>query len=478
MDLRTFASIIKTRWRIVIAAIVACLVGAVAVTVLQTKTYEASAKVLVSFPGVTSINDAYAATQAAQQRLSSYAEIAGGRTVAARALDELKAPLTADDLVKSTEVSYTPESMLFRLSVTDSDPQRAAALATAMADQFALLVPQVDAGVADAQPSGPAAGAEDDGGQLAAAQATVVEPPTVPEKPVSPVPARNVVLGLLAGILLGIALALARNATDRTVRSGDAVTASSGLPVLAQLPGPGASAAGAKRAATPAELVVDEGLRGLRTRLLGGSSTPPRSFLISAPGVGQGATTTALNLAQSFAAVDEAVLLIEGDPRRPTIAKLLGLQSPLGLADVLADPQLLDDAVQPTRHAGLWMLAATESSQIKRQANATLLSAALEKLFANFDRVVIDGPPSFISADTGVLSAAVDATVLVVRSGVTTVDEIDGALQNLRAAGGDVVGAVLTDAPVPRRTKDAIVAYREMAGDTASKVSRGSHAKQ
>lgn len=465
MDFRTFVGIIATRWRIVVAAIVACLLGAVAITALQTKIYEASATVLVSFPGAESINDAYAATQAAQQRLSSYAEIAGGRTVAQRAVDELRAPLTAQELVESTKISYTPESMLFRLNVTSDDPQQAAALASAMADQFAALVPEVDAGINE---SASANRPDEDAGQtLTAAQATVVEAPVVPDAPVSPVPARNVVLGLLAGVLLGAALAVARNATDRTVRTAEAAAASSGVPVLAELPGPGAPGAASSKDATATDLVVDEGLRGLRTRLLGAEATQPRSFLISAPGTDQGASTTALNLAQSFAAVDEAVLLIEGDPGHPTIAERLGLQSPMGLADVLTDPHLLDDAVQPTSHANLFMLAATAPAQITRTANATTLSALLEKMFANFDRVVIDGPPSFISADTGVLAAAVDATVLVVRSGVTTVDEIDGAVRNLRAAGGGVVGAVLTDASVSRRTKKAIVAYREKVGDKA-----------
>ena len=283
-------------------------------------------------------------------------------------------------------------------------------------------------------------------------------------------PARNVALGLLAGVLLGVTLAMVRNATDRTVRDGEALAASSGLPVLAQVPGPGAGGGAS-------QLVADESMRGLRTRLLGSEATQPRSFLISAPGEDQDSSTTAYNLAHAFASVDEAVLLIEGDPRRPTIAELLGLRSPLGLADVLADPQLLDEAVQPTSTPNLWMLAASEPSKITRRADATLLATTLEKMFANFDRVVIDGPPSFVSADSGVLATAVDATVLVVRSGVTTLDEVDGAVKNLRAAGGDIVGAVLTGARVPRRTVKAIVAYREKVGDAASTAAPATHAK-
>jgi capsular exopolysaccharide synthesis family protein len=477
VDFRTFVRIITTRWKVVAAAVVACLAGAIAITAVQTKSYEASATVAVSFPGVVTVNEAYEATQAAQQRLSSYAELAGGRTVAQRAIDQLGAPLSAEELVHNTEVSYTPESTLFKLAVTDPDPNRAAALAAAMAGQFAALVPEVDTGVASSSPSVPAVGAGADNRQTpTSAQATVVEPPAVPEEAVSPVPARNVGLGLVAGVLLGIALAIVRDATDRTLRTRDSITASTGLPTLAQLPPPSAQDTASRRRATPSDLVFDEAVRGLRTRLLGSSATQPQSFLVSAPGLGQGATTTALNLALSFAAVEEAVLLIEGDPRQPTIAGLLGVESKLGLADILAEEQSLDDAVQPTAHPGLWVLASSEPTRIRRGAGSAALASTLQKLIANFDRVVIDGPPSFVAADAGVLASAVDATVVVVRAGVTTVDELDGAVQNLCATGANIVGAVLTDAAVPRRTKAAIVAYREKVGDTSSISLRTSRA--
>ncbi len=54
----------------------------------------------------------------------------------------------------------------------------------------------------------------------------------------------------------------------------------------------------------------------------------------------------------------------------------------------------------------------------------------------------------------------------MVRSGVTTIDDIGGSLENLHAAGGKVVGTVLTGAAVPRRTKAATIAYYEKVGDT------------
>ena len=80
-------------------------------------------------------------------------------------------------------------------------------------------------------------------------------------------------------------------------------------------------------------------------------------------------------------------------------------------------------------------------------------------LSAHFDRLVIDGPPVLATADTALLADAVEVTVLVVRTGRTTIDEVEDALHALRSTGTDVVGTVLTDARVSRHTKAAIRKY-------------------
>ena len=84
----------------------------------------------------------------------------------------------------------------------------------------------------------------------------------------------------------------------------------------------------------------------------------------------------------------------------------------------------------------------------------------MEKLCAGFERVVVDGPPALATADSAMLAGAVEATVLLVRAGKTTADEVAAAVAALRAAGGNVLGTVLTDASMPRYMKAASRAYR------------------
>ena len=86
MDFRTFVRTLTAHWKLFLGALLACLLGAAAVTAFQTKSYQSSATVLISFSGETDLNEVFQGTQAVQERLSSYAAIAGGHAVAERAL--------------------------------------------------------------------------------------------------------------------------------------------------------------------------------------------------------------------------------------------------------------------------------------------------------------------------------------------------------------------------------------------------------
>jgi capsular exopolysaccharide synthesis family protein len=477
MDFRTFVRILVAHWKLAAAAVLACTVGAAAVTALQTKHYQSSATILISFSGATDLTELYNGTLTAQERLSSYAQIAGGRTVAERAISQLQLPISADALVSQTQVKYTAKSMLFTISVKDTDPTRAAALTGAMADQFAAIVPTLGVGPRpgapvtpglrpDAGDTPPASGQPSDvpgsqqptGKPLPVARARVVEPPRVPDHPITPVPMRNMAMGLAAGLLLGIAVALTREATDRTVRTREKLEQLSGLPTLAELPG--------KRGSAPrfgTDVAFDDAVRDLRARLRRAMGPEARRVLVAAPFGGEGTTTTVLNLSRAFAELGEDVLLVEGDTRRPVIAGLLNVESGEGLANALANPNIAVEAVKRTPISRLFILA---SRSVRRETLPTsayppeVIDNVLEGLSSRFDRIVVDGPPVLATADTGLLAGAVQATVLVVRAGRTTVDELKDALTALRAASAEIVGTVLTDARPSVHRRAAARTYR------------------
>ncbi|OBA57544.1 chain-length determining protein [Mycobacterium sp. 1100029.7] len=475
MDFRTFVRIMGAHWKLAVGAFLACLIGAVVVTALQTKHYQSSATILISFSGATDLTELYNGTLTAQERLSSYAQIAGGRTVAERAISQLQVPLTPEALVSQTQVKYTAKSMLFTISVKDTDPNRAAALAGAMADQFAVMVPTLGV-TGHANPNAPATSGvpRPDTGEaplptevpgqptpkpLPVARARVVEAPRVPEHAIAPSPIRNVAMGLVAGMLLAIAVALTREATDRTVRTREKLEEISGLPTLAELAG--------KRGTAPkfgTDIAFDDSVRALRTRLRRAMGPDARRVLMAGPFGGEGTTTTALNLARAFAELGEDTLLVEGDTRRPVIAGLLSVESGEGLANALADPSIAVQAVRPTAINRLFVLAARSGRRGEGVPASAFPPNVIDNVLANlsgrFGRTVIDGPPVLATADSGLLAGAAQATVLIVRAKRTTVDELTDALAALRAAGAEVIGTVLTDATPSVHSRAAARAYR------------------
>ncbi|CAM3186452.1 polysaccharide biosynthesis tyrosine autokinase [Mycobacterium colombiense] len=488
MDFRTFVRILGTHWKLAITALLACTIGAAFVTALQTKHYQSSATVLISFSGATDLNELYSGTEAAQERLSSYAQIAGGHIVAERAIRQLQLSASADDVLSQTQVKYTPKSELFTISVKDTDPARAAALAGAMANQFSAILPtisptSVPTGVGapvtagprpevtetttpPGQPSDlPGAALGPTGKPLPVARATVVEAPRVPRVPVSPVPARNMAIGFIAGVLLAIAVALTREAGDRTIRTREKLEGVSGVPTLAELPG--------KRGKVPrfgTDAASDDAIRGMRTRLLRAMGPEARRVLVAGPFGGEGTTTTAMNLALALAEMGEDTLLVEGDSRRHVVAGLLRVESGEGLGNALANPEIAGDAVKPTPISRLFVLASRSARRESLPVSAYLpevVDRVLQELSSRFDRIVVDGPPVLATADAGLLAGAVNATVLVVRARRTTADELTDALTALRAAGAQVVGTVLIDARQSLHIRAADRAYRSKASGSA-----------
>ncbi|OBK95836.1 chain-length determining protein [Mycobacterium asiaticum] len=499
MDFRTFVRTLLLHWKLVLCALLACLAGAAAITAFQTKSYESSATVLISFTGETDLMQVYQGTQAAQERLSSYAAIAGGHAVADRAVNQFHLPVSADALASQTKVAFTPKTTLFTITVTDTDPKRAATLAKAVADEFTMMVgtlggnptpPNSPAATPTVQPPATPSPAVSDGEQpaiqpqasettlpsepqpaptavpqtspsgapLPIAKATVVEQPGIPDNPVKPVPVRNMAMGLVAGLLLGTGVALTRDAADRTVRDRAKLESLSGLPTLAELPG---HRGNAPRFGT--DISFDDAVRGLRARLLRAMGAGANRVLLTAPFGGEGTTTTAINLSRAFAELGEDVLLIEGDTRRPVIAGLLKVESGEGLSNALANPEIATEATKPTSIPKLFVLAARSVRRETLPTSAYLpevLDAVLTDVARTFERTVVDGPPVLATADSGLLGGAVDATVLVLRAGRTTEDELEDALTALRAAGANVVGTVLTDARIARHTRAATRTYR------------------
>lgn len=283
----------------------------------------------------------------------------------------------------------------------------------------------------------------------------VVEPPRVPEKPFAPNRLRLVLMGLAAGLGLGFAAAFVREQSDRTLRDVPEIESATQLPVLATIPSVGRRARGRRNNSQPPEIAAldapygaaAEQYRILATRLLQDSARRgSTTVLVTSPMVGDGKTTTAVNLALTLARlVDEAVLLVDADLGRPNVHRLLQLPSGPGIGDLLSGPQGLELERHVRWHHGLHVLVAGRVSPHTRAAlGSPRGQKVFEQLRRRFTYVVVDAPPVLAVAETFVLQRLVDSVLVVLRSGVTHREAARRALQSLDPS--RLVGFVLSDA--------------------------------
>jgi non-specific protein-tyrosine kinase len=172
----------------------------------------------------------------------------------------------------------------------------------------------------------------------------------------------------------------------------------------------------------------------------------------------EGKSTTACNLAIAMAQTGVRVCLVEGDLRRPRIADYLGVESAVGMTDVLIGRVPLEDALQSW---GGGMLEVLPSGPLPPNPSELLSSRGMDELMRSleerFDLVLVDAPPLLPVTDGAILSTLTDGAVLCVRARSTRKDQLEQAVGALRAVDAKILGVVLT--MVPAKGPDAYQGY-------------------
>jgi polysaccharide biosynthesis transport protein len=302
-----------------------------------------------------------------------------------------------------------------------------------------------------------------------AGQVEIVDWAAAPGQPVGQGARRRLLFALLVGLMIGGGGALVLDRLNTAlVRREDAESALH-VPVIAVIPrmdDPERPAArvdrlrqrflprrpadpAGTRLATTTDLhsAGSQAYRKLRTHLIfshGGE--PPRTLLVTSPAASEGKTTVAANLATTFAQQGLRVVLVDADLRRPRMHGVFSLPRTPGLNEVLHGEAPLDDSLRATAVEGLRVLPAGRLvAHVSELLGGAAMGRLLRELNARFDVVVVDTPPVLAAADAEILAAQADAVLVVIRAGQTERQSAHYAVQQLRAIGARIVGAVLND---------------------------------
>ena len=432
MELQDYLLVVRKRWRIIALVVLLAVALASIGSALSTRMYEAKTQFFVSTTGASDSVALLQGSTFTQQRVKSYAQL----LTTPRILTPVAQAAGVDAAGLSTRVTATtpPDTVLIDVSVRDEDPDRARVTAEAIAKEFPAAVTELES---------PA------GQKASPVKVTVVQPPVTPTSPVSPQPARNIVLGIVVGLLLGLGAAVLRETLDRSVKNTEDVKRVTDVPIL------GAIAHDPEAPKRPLIVEVDprspraEAFRSLRTNLqFVDAANHPRTLVVTSSLAGEGKSTLTANLALTMAQAGSRVCLIEADLRRPKVLDYMGLEGSVGLTDALIDRADVIDVIQPYGGTNLWVLGAGPIPPNPSELlGSTAMRGLLQNLSTRFDYVVIDAPPTLPVTDAVVLSKLVDGAIVVIGSGIVDRDQLAHTLDSLTSVGGQVLGVVLNRVP-------------------------------
>lgn len=157
----------------------------------------------------------------------------------------------------------------------------------------------------------------------------------------------------------------------------------------------------------------------------------------------EGKSITALNLAISLGQMDQKVLLIDCDLRRPRLARLMNTGSPVGVSNLLMDFQKLDNAIVTSEEHGIDLIFAGDIPPNPAELLASQrMQKLLELMREKYDYVIIDSPPVDLVVDAVALSSQCDGVLYVVRAGWSERGAVIYGMEQLEYAGANVIGFV------------------------------------
>lgn len=495
MDLLAYITPLRKWWWLLVAAMLIAGASSYVVAMNQPPFYQARTTLIIGRT-IADPNPTTGQIALDKQLAETYAQIANRETVYNATAETLGLEKLPD-----FEARPVPDSQLIEIRVTDTSAGRAQAVANELAHQLILRSPtnpkpeelerqdfinqqlvyfekQIEETQTDIENQRQQLPSLNSARQIADAQAkidalqtkldtmratytsllastqqsatniiSVLEPAELPLHPIGPNKLLISSMAALSGLILAAGAAYLMEMMGNTLNSRDEVERFLPYPIIGSIPEIKSEKVGTYTSEYPFS-VVAESFRALRTNLeFSQVSQPLKTIMVTSPGVGEGKSTVASNLAFSMAQSDKHVILVGADLREPRLHHMLEIDNRHGLSDIFRGSITLDDALIPYANGHVKVIP---SGSIPPNPTELLGSAAMTKILselaARADIVVIDSSP-FLVSDASVLAAKVDGVLIVVRPEHTRKELAGGMRQQVQRIGARVLGIALNRVP-------------------------------
>jgi succinoglycan biosynthesis transport protein ExoP len=315
---------------------------------------------------------------------------------------------------------------------------------------------------------------------LNASNISIIDKAEIPMSPVSPNKRNSLLMALFIGLFGGVGLAFLFDYLDDTIKGPADVEKLTGLPSLGMIPFlPPEGARKSKGYSSylrnrysygkeaperehtlpevkEIELInhldpdgpLSEDYRTVRTSiLLSHADKPPKVIVFTSAMTQEGKTATVVNLGISFAQLQERVLIVETDLRKPRLHRLFKLRNVNGLTGYLTGKVPLKDVIHKTFVENIWVVPSGPVPPNPAELlNSKKMKDMLEEASQIFDLVLLDSPPVLAVIDSVIISSIADGMVIVIRAGKTRRKPLLGAVEELRRARANVIGVVFNGA--------------------------------
>jgi receptor protein-tyrosine kinase len=356
--------------------------------------------------------------------------------------ERLALPESASSIESSISATSEFGTVIIDLTVTRPDPREAQQILQALIDSYNTVLSKVDS-------------TERKNAPIAVATMNL---PTYSATPSSPKTTLNIVVGLIAGLFVGFAVAALRDAVDNSIKDPDDV-AEVDLATLGQLPTARGTRSGdsvvvGSRATGGRTGPIAEAFRQLRVTTE--FCFPDRAKMLLAVTScepGEGKSFVSANLAASYGAAGSSVLLIDLDLRRPMLAKRLGLVQNVGVTTSLIGRTSITDAIQMTSHGFDLLASGPIPPNPVELLGSPNFAAMLKDIQGKYDIIILDTPPVLPFADARQIASHVDGTILVAERGRTRSASLRDAADNIVSVGGRTIGVVINKVKRDRNAK-------------------------
>jgi len=294
------------------------------------------------------------------------------------------------------------------------------------------------------------------------ANARIIDKAIIPTTPIKPKKKVIVILAVILALVFGVLIVFLQDMLNKTIRNVADIEIKLGIPLLGALPLFKTKKKRDKLRKKEALLVFleenksnfSEAIRTIRTGImLSGLDNKEKVVLITSSIPNEGKTTVAINLAMALGQ-SEKVLLIDGDLRRPSIAKACHIKGEKGLSTLVAGTSNFNESVHTFAD---WDIDILPSGVIPPNPQELLGSkrfgAMIKALSQKYDRIIIDSAPIQAVSDAQLIAIHANEIVFVVKADSTIAPLVLSGIDKLNKINRPITGVVLNQLDLTKAAK-------------------------